>query len=104
MVTLTVSGVNGCTETVLQILTVAGSTGIKGTSSDYSVSIYPNPADNKCMIHQDKLIYTRYELLNYTGQHVLDGMIGATDQGLDLSALPAAFIRYRFGTLPAPTH
>lgn len=90
-VTLTASGVNGCTESVSQILTVAGSTGIKGTSSDYSVSIYPNPANNKCMIHQDKLIYTRYELLNYTGQHVLDGMIGATDQGLDLSALPAGF-------------
>jgi hypothetical protein len=88
-VSLTASGVNGCTEQVSKVLTVAGSTGIKGTSSDYRVSIYPNPADNKCMIHQDKLIYTQYELLNYTGQHVLDGMIGATDQGLDLSGLPA---------------
>ncbi|MNS19339.1 Protease 1 precursor [compost metagenome] len=88
-VSLTASGVNGCTEQVSQVLSVAGSTGIKGASSVYSVSIYPNPFDHRCMIHQDKLYYTQYELLNFAGQHILGGMISTPDHGLDLSGLPA---------------
>lgn len=104
-VRLTAYSAGGCTDSTSEVLTVTGGTGTEEVSiAEPRLSIYPNPADKQCTIHQDKLQYTQYELFNYLGQRIAAGTINTADHTLNLSGIPNGLYQLRLSGTRVGSH